>query len=76
MGRTHWGDPADPPGQWQEHQGHWSEPCQAASGTMANVTRNHGSNRLQVSRYTVTEGVACQAELPRNSGHKSEAVVP
>ena len=26
-------------------QGHWSEPGQAASGTMANVTRSHGSNR-------------------------------
>ena len=26
-------------------QGHWSEPSQAASGTMANVTRSHGSNR-------------------------------
>ena len=26
-------------------QGHWSEPGQAASETMANVTRRHGSNR-------------------------------
>ena len=26
-------------------QGCWSEPGQAASGTMANVTRNHGCNR-------------------------------
>ena len=26
-------------------QGHWSEPGQAASGTMANVTRSHESNR-------------------------------
>ena len=26
-------------------QGCWSEPGQAASGTMANVTRSHGSNR-------------------------------
>ena len=26
-------------------QGHWSEPGQAASGTMANVRRSHGSNR-------------------------------
>ena len=26
-------------------QGHWSEPGQAASETMANVTRSHGSNR-------------------------------
>ena len=25
--------------------GHWSEPSQAASGTMANVTWSHGSNR-------------------------------
>ena len=26
-------------------QGHWSEPGQAASGTTANVTWSHGSNR-------------------------------
>ena len=26
-------------------QSHWSEPGQAASRTMANVTRSHGSNR-------------------------------
>ena len=26
-------------------QGYWSKPGQAASGTMANVTQSHGSNR-------------------------------
>ena len=57
-------------------QGCWSEPGQAASGTMANVTRSHGCNWWQASRYTVQEGVACQAERPRNSSHKGEAVVP
>ena len=40
------------------------------------LTRSHGSNRRQASRYTVQEGVTCQAEWPRNSSHKGEAVVP
>ena len=43
---------------------------------MANITQSDGSNRGQASRYTVQEGVACQAEWPRNSSHKGEAVVP
>ena len=68
MGWTHWAGAV--------LQGHWSEPVLAASGTMANVNRSHGSNGLQASRYTVQEGVTCQAEWPRSSSHKGEAVVP
>ena len=44
QGRTHWSNPVDPPGQWQELQGHWSEPGGAASGSMANIARSHGNN--------------------------------
>ena len=40
---TSW--PSVGPGAGAVLQGHWSEPGQAAPGTMANVTRSHGSNR-------------------------------
>ena len=46
MGRTHWGDPADPPGQWQEryskatgpsptrlHRGPWQTSPEAMEAT-------------------------------------------
>ena len=78
MGRTHWGDPADPPGQWQEryskatglsparlHRGPW----QTSAGAMeATGDRRAGTQSRR--------GVTCQAEWPRNSSHKGEAVVP
>ena len=78
QGRTHWSDPADQSGQWQEryskaagprparlHRGPW----QTLPGAMeATDDRRAG--------HTAQEGVACQAAGPRNSSHRVEGAVP
>ena len=78
MGWTQRGDLADPPGQGQERYSKATGPsrerlhrgtCQTSPGAMEATCDRQG-------RYRVQEGVACQAEWPRNSNHKSEAVVP
>ena len=53
-----------------------SEPGPAAPGTMANVTRSHGTNWCRACRHTAQEGLACQATRPRNFSHRGEAIVP
>ena len=78
MGPTHWGDPADPPGQWQERYSTATGPSPARLHRGPGQT-SPGAMEATGDRRAGTQsrgGVACGAERARNSSHKGEAVVP
>ena len=70
MGRTHWGDPADPPGQWQEryskatgpspfrlHRGPW----QTSPGTMEATVEQRAGTQSRRGSPAKQRGPATQA---------------
>ena len=85
MGRTHWGDPADPPGQWQEryskaagpsparlHQGPW----QTSPGAMDATGDRRAGTQSRRGSPAKQSGPATQATRVRRSYRRQAGAIP
>ena len=85
MGRTHWGDPADPPGQWQEryskasgpsparlHRGPW----QTSPGAMEATGDRRAGTQSSRGSPAKQRGPATQATRMRRSYRKLAGAIP
>ena len=85
MGRTHWGDPADPPGQWQEryskatgpsparlHRGPW----QTSPGAMEATGDRRAGTQSRRGSPAKQSGPATQATRVRRSYRRQAGAIP
>ena len=85
MGRTHWGDPADPPGQWQEryskaagpsparlHRGPW----QTSPGAMEATGDRRAGTQSRRGSPAKRSGLATQATRVRRSYGRQAGAIP
>ena len=85
MGRTHWGDPADPPGQWQEryskatgpsparlHRGPW----QTSPGAMEATDDRRAGTQSRRGSPAKQSGPATQATRVRRSYRRQAGAIP
>ena len=85
MGRTHWGDPADPPGQWQEryskatglsparlHRGPW----QTSPGAMEATGDRRAGTQSRRGSPAKQSGPATQATRVRRTYRRQAGAIP